>query len=290
MKLIVNGQNGSHGAVPAYAYTGGKPFDPALPCVVFLHGALHDHSVWTLLARWCAHHGHSALAVDLPGHGRSEGPPLASVQAHADWLLALLSAAGVALPGQATLVGHSMGSLIALEAAARAPARIGRLVMVGSAYPMKVSPALLDTARDAPLKAIDMVNAFSISSLAAKPSYPGPGMWLHGGNRALMRRVLNGRHANGANGANGPAGRCEPNLFHHDFSVCDRYDNGLAAAAQVTAPTTLILGTLDQMTPPRAAREIATALKARVVLLPSGHNLLAEVPDGVLAALRDALT
>ncbi len=286
MKIVVDGPNG---VVPAYAYTGGKPFDPKLPCVVFIHGALHDHSVWTLLARWCAHHGYGALALDLPGHGRSEGPPLASVQAHADWLLALLAAAGVAMPGQATLVGHSMGSLIALEAAARAPDRIHRLVMVGSAYPMKVSPALLDTARDAPLKAIDMVNAFSISTLAAKPSYPGPGMWLHGGNRALMRRVLNGRHVNGANAANGAAGGGEVNLFHHDFSVCDRYDNGLAAAAQVTAPTTMILGSVDQMTPPRAAREIATALQAHVVLLPSGHSLLAEAPDGVLAALRDAL-
>lgn len=279
MNLFVNGQPGTPGPLPAYAYTGGKPFDPALPCVVFIHGALHDHSVWTLLARWCAHHGYSALAVDLPGHGRSDGPPLASVRAHADWLLALLDAAGVTQPGQATLMGHSMGSLIALEAAARAPERVARLVMVGTAYPMKVSAALLDTARDTPLKAIDMVNAFSISTLAAKPSYPGPGMWLHGSNRALMRRTLNGRRAGG----------CEVNLFHHDFSVCDRYDNGLAAAALVTAATTMILGSHDQMTPPRASREIAAALKARVVQLPSGHSLLAEVPDGVLGALRDAL-
>ena len=281
MNLVVNRQDHCAGPVPAYAYayTGGKPFDAALPCVVFIHGALHDHSVWTLLARWCAHHGYSALAVDLPGHGRSDGPPLASVPAHADWLLALLDAAGVTQPGQVTLMGHSMGSLIALEAAARAPARVSRLVMVGTAYPMKVSAALLDTARDTPLKAIDMVNAFSISTLAAKPGYPGPGMWLHGSNRALMRRVLNGSNAGG----------CEVNLFHHDFSVCDRYDNGLAAAAQVSAATTMILGTYDQMTPPRATREIAAALKARVVPLPSGHNLLAEVPDGVLAALRDAL-
>ena len=279
MNLVVNRQDHRAGPVPAYAYTGGKPFDAALPCVVFIHGALHDHSVWTLLARWCAHHGYSALAVDLPGHGRSDGPPLASVPAHADWLLALLDAAGVTQPGQVTLMGHSMGSLIALEAAARAPARVSRLVMVGTAYPMKVSAALLDTARDTPLKAIDMVNAFSISTLAAKPGYPGPGMWLHGSNRALMRRVLNGSNAGG----------CEVNLFHHDFSVCDRYDNGLAAAALVTAATTMVLGSNDQMTPPRAAGQIATALNARVVLLPSGHSLLAEVPDGVLGALRDAL-
>ena len=272
MNLTVQGQT-------AFAYTGGKPFDPSLPCVVFVHGALHDHSVWTLLARWCAHHGHGVLAVDLPGHGRSAGPVLASVQDHGAWLLALLDSAGVQQPGQATLVGHSMGSLIALEAAAQAPARIGRLVMVGSAYPMKVSQALLDTAAGAPLKAIDMVNAFSISTLAAKPSYPGPGMWLHGGNRALMRRTLAGVHATG----------CAVNLFHHDFSICDRYDRGLQAAARVSARVTLVLGSQDQMTPPRAARDIAAALKARVVTLASGHSLPAEAPEALLEALRAAL-
>lgn len=274
MNLIVNAASGP---VPAYAYTGGKPLDPTLPCVVFCHGALHDHSVWTLLARWCAHHGHGVLAIDLPGHGRSPGPMPDSVEASADWLLALLAAAGVR--SQATLVGHSMGSLIALEAAARAPDLVQRLVMVGTAYPMKVSQALLDTARDAPLKAIDMVNAFSISTLAAKPSFPGPGMWLHGSNRALMRRVLAGPNAKG----------CAINLFHHDFSVCDRYANAFAAAAQVRCPVTMVLGAQDQMTPPRSTREIAAALKANIVTLNSGHSLPAEDPEGLLAALAQAL-
>ena len=276
MNLTVDGP---HGAVPAYAYTGGKPFDAGLPCVVFVHGALHDHSVWTLLARWCAHHGHGVLAVDLPGHGRSAGPVLGSVQDLGAWLVALLDAAGVQQPGQATLVGHSMGSLIALEAAAQAPDRIARLVMVGSAYPMKVSPALLETAAAAPQKAIAMVNALSISTLAAKPSFPGPGMWLHGANRALMRRTLAGAHASG----------CAVNLFHHDFSICDRYDLGLQAAGRVSARVTMVLGSHDQMTPPKAARDIAAALKAHVVTLASGHSLPAEAPDALLQALRAAL-
>ena len=256
----------------AYAYTGGKPFDATLPCVVFVHGALHDHSVWTLLARWCAHHGHGVLAVDQPGHGRSTGAPLASVEALADWLLALLGAAGVE---RAALVGHSMGSLIALEAAARTPQRATRLVMVGSAYPMKVSEALLSTARDAPLRAIDMVNAFSHSGHAAKPSHPGPGAWLHGGNRALMRRVQ--------------AGQTGTNLFHHDFSVCDAYAGGMQAAASVQCPVHFIVGARDQMTPPKQAREIAQALEARVHTVEAGHALMTEAPDAVLSALRTAL-
>ena len=256
----------------AYAYTGGKAFDPTLPCLVFIHGALHDHSVWTLLARWAAHHGHAVLAVDQPGHGRSEGPPLPSVEALADWTLALLDAADA---HQATLVGHSMGSLIALEAAARAPDRVSRLVMIGTAYPMKVSDALLGTARDDPMKAIDMVNAFSISSTAAKPSFPGPGTWLHGANRALMQRMQ--------------LAQTGTNLFLHDFQVCDGYANGLQAAARVRCPVTFVLGQRDQMTTPKATREIADALHARVVTLPAGHSLMQELPDAVLNALQAAL-
>lgn len=270
MELVVDGRK-------AYAYTGGKAFDAALPCVVFIHGALHDHSVWNLLARWFAHHGHAVLAVDLPAHGRSDGPPLENVEALADWLLALLDAAGVR---EAAFVGHSMGSLIALEAAARAPERATRLVMVGTAFPMKVSDALLTTARDTPLRAIDMVNAFSHSTFAAKPSFPGPGMWLHGSNRALMRRTQAGANREGA---------WQGNLFEHDFRVCDAYTGGLEAAARVRCPATFVLGARDQMTPPRAAREIAAALKARITTIPAGHALMTEAPNDLIAAVRDAL-
>jgi pimeloyl-ACP methyl ester carboxylesterase len=265
MELTVQGRR-------AYAYTGGKPFDAALPAVVFLHGALHDHSVWTLPARWLAHHGHAELAVDEPGHGRSEGPPLASVEALADWTLELLAAAGAS---QAAFVGHSMGSLIALEAAARAHDRVTRLVMIGTAYPMKVSDALFKAAREAPLKAIDLVNSLSVSTHASKPGYPGPGSWLHGSNRALMRRMQ--------------AGQPQMNLFEHDFGVCDRYAHGMEAAAAVRCPVHFILGSADQMTSPKVTRDLAAALNARVHMLSSGHCLMQEAPDGVLNALRAAL-
>ena len=264
MKVEVQGRE-------AYAYTGGKPFAADGPCVVFIHGALNDHSVWTLLARWVAHHGHRVLAVDLPGHGRSEGPPLSSVEALADWLLALQEAAGVE---RAHLVGHSMGSLVALEAAARAPARASSLVMVGTAYPMKVSDALLATARDDPARAIAMVNALSHSSLASKPSYPGPGAWLRGGSSALMHRIQ---------------GDADGNLFEHDFRVCDAYAGGIEAAKRVTCPAHLIVGSRDVMTPAKATKELAGMLNAAVSRIVSGHALMQEAPDAVLNAVRQAI-
>ncbi len=254
----------------AYAYTGGKTFDPTLPCMVFVHGALHDHSVWTLLARYFAHHGHGVLAVDLPGHGRSHGPPLPDVEANADWLLAVLDAAAV---DSATLVGHSMGSLVALEAAARAAARVRRLVMIGTADPMRVSPALLDLAESDPLAAIDRVNAFSHSGVAAKPSYPGPGHWLAGGNRALMRRIQ--------------AGQTRCNLFRNDFGVCDAYVGAARAAARVQCPTDVVVGAHDRMTAPAQAMRLAGLLRARVHTLATGHAVMTEAPDALLACLRE---
>jgi pimeloyl-ACP methyl ester carboxylesterase len=265
MKLTVDGRE-------AYAYTGGKPFDPSLPTIAFVHGALNDHSVWTLLARWAAHHGFGVLALDLPGHMRSAGPALTSVEAMADWLLAALDAAGVR---RAALAGHSLGSLVALEAAARAPDRATRLLMFGTAVPMPVTEALLAASRDAPHRAIDMVVTYSLSTLAAKPSYPGPGVWLRGSARGLMRQVL-------AHGG-------DPLLFHTDFAACNEYKGGRAAAERVRCPPHLILGAADQMTPPRNAREIGAALKASVHTVPGGHFLMQECPDGVLAAMRQAL-
>jgi pimeloyl-ACP methyl ester carboxylesterase len=167
-----------------------------------------------------------------------------------------------------------MGSLIALEAAARAPDRISHLAMVGTAYPMKVSAALLDSARVDPQAAIDSVNALSLATIAAKPSYPGPGTWLHGANRTLMRRVQAGS---------------EDNLFLNDFQVCDRYDGGLEAAARVTCPATLVLGGGDQMTSPKQTTALAAALRARTIVLEAGHQVMMEAPDALLAALREAI-
>ncbi|AZG14796.1 MULTISPECIES: alpha/beta fold hydrolase [Cupriavidus] len=263
MKLTVSGHE-------AYAYTGGKPFDPALPCAVFVHGAQNDHSVWALQTRWFANHGFSVLAVDLPGHNRSAGAPLDTVEAMADWIVALLAAAGVTAP--ALVFGHSMGSLIALECAARHPQAVRGIGLLATAYPMKVSDALLDAALHREADAIAMVNQWSISSLASKPSSPGPGAWMHGGSQRLMERVS----------ARNP----DAHVFHTDFSACNAYAHGEEAAAAVACPALFVVGSKDMMTSPKAAQALAARMKqARVVTVPAGHALMGERPDDVLDAL-----
>jgi len=256
----------------AYAYTGGRAFDARLPAAVFIHGAEHDHSVWALQTRYFAHHGFGVLAVDLPGHCRSSGPALTTVPAMADWLAALLDAAGVQ---RAFVAGHSMGSLIALDFAGRYPERATHLALLAIAMPMTVSDALLDAALNREPEAIGMVNQWSHSTIAAKPSCPGPGFWLHGMNQRLMERV---------------SARGEPHLFHTDFAACNSYADGLARAGQVRCATRLIVGRRDAMTPPRATRALAGALEQTgvpvdTVTLEAGHALMTEQPDATLDAL-----
>ncbi|MGL4436498.1 MAG: alpha/beta fold hydrolase [Giesbergeria sp.] len=270
MELQVNGH-------PTFCYTGGKPFNPAQPTVVLIHGVLNDHSVWAMQSRYLAHHGWNVLAVDLPGHCKSAGPAPASVEEAANFIIALLDAVGAP---RAALVGHSWGSLIALEAAARLQERASHLVLVGTAFPMKVSPALIEASLNEPEKALRMVNVFSRSTLCAPPTALGPGTWVFGASMALGRRVLRSNR--------------EVNLFHRGFVACDSYAGGEEAIARITCPVLFALGAQDQMTSPKAA--LGLIAKAResgkqvqVIHLPVGHHQMTETPEELLQALRGFL-
>lgn len=270
MELLVKGAR-------TYVYTGGRAWKSDQPTVVFLHGVLNDHSCWILQSRYLAHHGWNVMAVDLPGHARSRGEAPTSVEEAAEFVAALLDAAGVQ---QAALVGHSWGSLIALEAAARLKDRITHAVLVGTAFPMRVSPALLEAAQKEPLQAIAMINQFSRSTLAPPPSALGPGTWVHGASTALNRRVQ--------------ASNTQVNLLHRGFVACDRYGRGLEAVAESSARLLFVLGAQDQMTPPKAAQALIQEARARaksveVFTVSVGHHQMTEAPDGTLQALRQFL-
>jgi pimeloyl-ACP methyl ester carboxylesterase len=259
MQLSVNG-------IETFVATGGREFDSSLPTIVLLHGAGFDHSTWALQSRWFAHHGYSVLAPDLPAHGQSSGAPLPTIADMADWTAALLDAAGAA---KARLIGHSMGSLIALETAARHPAKVSGLGLIGTAATMTVGPDLLKAAETNNHDAIDMVSIWGLGFRAELGGSLAPGFWMHGS----AQRVLE---------------RCRPGVLFNDLSACNAYQNALAAAAQITVPVTLVLGERDMMTPPRAGKALAAAMSnSRVVVLPSaGHTMMAERPDELLAALQ----
>jgi pimeloyl-ACP methyl ester carboxylesterase len=248
-----------------YAYTANRAFDAKKPTVVFIHGAANDHSVWSLQSRYYAYHGWNALAVDLPGHGKSAGTALATIGDLAGWIAQLLDAVGAK---QAALVGHSMGSLVALEAAARNPERIKRIAMIASAVPMQVSEALLNTSKANDHAAYEMINVFAHGNAAQLGGNRVPGMWMMGSAMRLMERSGNG-------------------VLHADFSACNSYAAGLEAAQKLQCPVLMILGKRDLMTPMKVARDVISKLAdVKVVALDgAGHSLMAEKPDEVLDSL-----
>jgi pimeloyl-ACP methyl ester carboxylesterase len=259
MQLSVNG-------IDTFVATGGREFDKSQPAIVLLHGAGFDHTTWALHSRWFAHHGHSVLAPDLPGHGRSSGAPLSTIADMADWTAALIEAAGAT---KARLVGHSMGSLIALETAARHPAKVSALSLIGTAATMAVGPDLLKAAEANDQTAIDMVSIWGLGYQAELGGSLAPGLWMH----SSAQRVLE---------------QCRPGVLFNDLSACNAYQGALAAAAQITIPVTFILGERDMMTPARAGKTLAAALpnSRTVVLRGAGHMMMVERPDELLAALQ----
>ena len=258
MQCLVDGRS-------AYVGTGGRAIDAARESVVFVHGVGQNHTIWALPTRHFVRKGFNVVSVDLPGHGRSAGPCLSSIEQMAEWVAEVLSVTGLA---RAALVGHSMGSLVALAMAAQHPDRVRSLAMVATAVPMPVSEALLETSAANDHTALDMLTLWGHSSTAHLGGSPTPGLWMLGCGLRLLAE----------------SGR---DVVHTDLNACNQYTEGLGHATRVACPTLLILGERDALTPVRAAHALADAIPtvATVVLPGAGHALLSERPDPVLDAL-----
>jgi pimeloyl-ACP methyl ester carboxylesterase len=252
-----------------FAAGGGKAFKPELPTVIFIHGAGMDHTIWTLQTRFFAHHGRNVLALDLPGHGRSEGPALASVGALADWVIRAMDALKLE---KAALVGHSMGALIALETASRAPSRVWALALLGVAKRMPVHPDLLKAAQAGEHAAIDLITSWGYGRRAHLGGAQAPGTWMLGGGSRLLERGTD-------------------RVLGTDLAACNAYLDADHAAGKVTCPVLVIAGESDRMTAPASARELASKFQdGRVVTLSgAGHLMMIEQPDRTLDALAEAV-
>lgn len=257
MRIEINGNEVFYG-------TGsGTPSDAA-NTLIFVHGAGFDHTIWVMPARYFARHGWRVVALDLPGHGRSQGQALTSIAQMADWLAQVIDA--VSPNQQASLVGHSMGSLVAMSLAARHANKVQKLALLGTSAPMPVADVLLNAALDNDQAAIDMTNTWSHSARGSLGSSQNPGVSnLHIGERLLQQA-----------GAG---------VFHTDLAAC----NGFTAdgLAEVKQPTLVIIGDEDKMTPPRAGLAVADQLPhvQQRRLAGCGHSMLSEQPNQVLDEL-----
>lgn len=262
MRINVDGRS-------VFATTGGAPFDPAKPVVIFLHGAGFNRTAWRLQTRFFAHHGRSVLSVDFPDHGWSDGPALPSVAAMADWTARLIDATGLK---NAALVGHSMGALVALDAAARYPEKVGALGLCGVATEMPVHPEMLESAKADTLKVQELMTFWGLGTALHKGGMVSPGLWL----RAESLAVLSAN---------------KPGVIHTDLSACNVYKDALARAPTVKCPTVLVLGDGDLMTPAPKAKALSAAIAGSktVTIANCGHFMMIERPDETLEALKSCV-
>jgi pimeloyl-ACP methyl ester carboxylesterase len=254
----------------AHAATGGHEGTEDQPAIVLVHGAGMDSTVWQLQTRYLAYRGFRAVAVDLPGHGRSEGPALTTIADMADWVGRFIDAAGFS---SAHLVGHSMGTFIALEVARRRAGLVSSLTLCGTATSMPVHPDLLaDADGDLPAAAALMA-AWGHARPAHVGRNPTPGLWMMGGARALVEMS-------------------EPGVLASDFRACMAYEHALEAAAAVTCPATVVIGLGDKMTPPKGGRALAAAIPGVhvVELADTGHSMMTEDPRAVKKAIVETAT
>lgn len=249
------------------AYVGNGSGNPSADArsLVFVHGAGMDHTVWALPARHFARKGFRVLAVDLPGHGRSQGPALASIEDMADWLAEVLAAFAV---DTAAVAGHSMGSLVAWAFANRHPSSCSGLALFGTSWPMPVTEPLLNAAASNHHAAIDMANQWSHSAGGKMGANANPGVWMLATGERLLERAAAG-------------------VFHADLTACNAYVPKPPGAGDVNWPVLVVVGEADQMTPARAGLAVAANLpNAQVLRLPGcGHAQLSERPNDVLDAL-----
>ena len=263
MIVTVNG-------LTAHAATGGisEP-DSSLPAVILIHGAGMDSSAWFLQTRYLAYRGFRVFAVDLPGHGRSEGETIVSVEAMAEWLGDFMEAANLE---SAHLVGHSMGTFIALEVASMQPEKVASIVLMGTAPAMPVHPQLISDAETNLAAAAALMTAWSHAKPAHVGQHATPGLWMLGGAQALVERS-------------------KPGVLASDFRACAAYENASAAAGAVTAKSTVIIGTGDKMTPAKAGKKLAESLGncTVVTLADTGHMMMVENPKQVKKALLASL-
>ena len=246
--------------------TGGRPLGDEGPLIMLVHGAAMDRTVWSLQTRWLAHHGCPTVAIDLPGHGASTEDERSSIEEYGEWLAALVDA--TARPVH--VVGHSMGTFIALECALRTS--VASLTLVGTAAGMPVHPSLLEAAQANDPLAAQLMSGWAFAHQTRSGPHPSPGGSMVGATQAML-------------------GQARPGVLGNDLAMCAVYEGAVDAAGAISSPLTLLLGAADRMTPVRAAQPVIDACpSAQVTVVPAvGHMVQIESPAVTRATIAAAL-
>ncbi len=235
-------------------YVDRRPAPERQPPVVFVHGAGGSHQLWLYHVRDLPYA--RTCALDLPGHGRSQGPGRDTITAYGDWLVAFLDGVGL---GRVVLVGHSMGGGITLDVALRYPDRVAGIGLVATGARMRVAPALLEGLRQEPDGAVQLIASWSYGPEA-------PEEMVRQGRRQLQQ--------------------APPDVLYGDFAACDVFDVR-DRLGEILVPAFVLCGTKDRMTPAKYAPALRNGMPNSTLHLVegAGHMVLLEQPQAITKAL-----
>jgi pimeloyl-ACP methyl ester carboxylesterase len=231
------------------------PLDPGQPTLVFLHGSGGDHSLWAeqvdaLLG------SANTVALDLPGHGHSQGPGLASVPAYAASVAGMLE--GLQAPHPVPC-GLSLGGAITLQLLLDWPSLLAGGVLMGTGARLRVLPDILQTIETDYAAFIDLLGRFGASDNTARET------------------IIPVQQATAA---------CPPGVTAGDFRACDRFDV-MARLTEIKKPVLVLSGTDDRLTPPKYSAYLAAHIRGsrQVQIQAAGHLAPVEKPVEVNEAL-----
>jgi pimeloyl-ACP methyl ester carboxylesterase len=228
------------------------------PVLLAVHGSGGDHRHWPEAFRnWPAV---EAIAVDMPGHGRSAGKGCQQVADYADFIEAFVS--GIS-PGQVVLIGHSLGGAIAQTLALRKPGWLAGCALVGTGARLKVAPVIRETLVNDYRAAAQILAEWSFSPQA---------------DPELVAVLKNGLH------------NTEAETVIDDFNACHRFDV-MNDVHRIHIPTLVISGSADRLTPVKYGRYLADRIPGAIhrVIENAGHMLALENPTAFMAILEEFL-
>jgi pimeloyl-ACP methyl ester carboxylesterase len=215
-----------------------------------IHGSGLTHIVWSLHEQFYVTQGYNVLSVDLPGHGNSEGPSLKSIEEISDWIKSLMTVLDIK---KLIIIGHSQGSLVGIDFAARHSNLINGLVLVAGSYKMPVNQDLIDYAEAGDEKAV---------LLMMKWGYEGSKAFI-GGNP--VKKIIN-------------SSREIREVLAVDLNACNNYKGGKESLGKINCSTLCIFGDLDKMVPLEVGNKMSSMIKnaEKKIINNCGHMIIFE--------------
>ena len=235
-----------------FASNAGQSFDKKKETIVLLHGSGQSHVVWSLTDQFLSDIGYNVYALDLPGHGNSDGESLKSIEEMSSWLDKVIKKIGIE---KLSIIGHSQGCLVALDYSNKYSNKVKKLIFIAGSYEIPVNQSLISLAESGNMESLNLMMKWGY----------GYSKQFIGGNP--LQKILN-------------SSREVREVLAVDLKACNNYKDGLAAAKKINCPSLFMFGELDKMIKINKGKEFSNLVPGSKthIIKDCGHMIILENP------------